>query len=275
MSSGLPSRRRRRHRPGGHADAAPAARARVPRARDRAVRLRALRRARARRRRGDGATSPCRRSARRPSRASTSRSSPPAAPPRASGRRASSTRAPWWSTTPRAGACTTTCRSSSREVNPDALAEPPRHHRQPQLLHDADGRRAQAAPRRRRDRAARDLTYQAVSGTGKARRGRAARPVPRAAARARDRPPQRLRPPDRLQRAPPRRLVRARRRPHRRGAQADRRDAQDPRRLLDPRQRHLRARAGLNGHSEAVNVQTREPSSPPSARASCSPRRPA
>ncbi len=48
-------------------------------------------------------------------------------------------------------------------------------------------------------------TYQAVSGTGRRGRRGAARPVARAAARARDRAAERLRAPDRLQRAAPRR----------------------------------------------------------------------
>ena len=52
------------------------------------------------------------------SRASTSRCSRPARASAPSGRRASPTRAPSWSTTRRSGACTTTCRSSSRRSTP-------------------------------------------------------------------------------------------------------------------------------------------------------------
>ena len=86
-------------------------------------------------------------------------------------------------------------------------------------------------------------TYQAVSGTG---RHAVDELLDQSHALLHEReiaPPECLRAPDRLQRAPPRRLVRRRRGPHRRGAQADQRDAQDPRRPVDPRLRDLRARA--------------------------------
>ena len=43
------------------------------------------------------------------------------------------------------------------EVNPEAADAPPRADRQPELLDHADGRRAEADPRRGRDRAPRDL----------------------------------------------------------------------------------------------------------------------
>ena len=91
------------------------------------------------------------------------------------------------------------------EVNPDALAAPSRDRRQPQLLDDADGRRAQADPRRGR------IERLVISPT---------RPSPapasapstscstsrtRCCTSARSQPPERLRAPDRLQRAAPRR----------------------------------------------------------------------
>ena len=73
-------------------------------------------------------------------------------------------------------------------------------------------------------------TYQAVSGTGKARR-RAARRRRTRSLHGEDAAGAAVyAAPDRLQRAAARRQLRARRRPHRRGAQADQRDAQDPRR---------------------------------------------
>ena len=121
---------------------------------------------------------------------------------------------------------------------------PPGDRREPELLDDAARRRPQAAPRRGRDRAPGDLHLPGRLRHRQGRRGRAARPVPRAAPRAPDRAAAGLRPPDRLQRAAPRRLVRRGRRSHRRGAQADQRDAQDPRRPRDPRLRDVRARAG-------------------------------
>ncbi len=126
---------------------------------------------------------------------------------------------------------------------PRGARRPPGDRREPELLDDADGRGAQADPRRGRDRATGDLDLPGRLRHRQAGGRRAARPVPRAAARARDRPARVLRPSDRLQRAAPRRLVRRRRGPHRRGAQADQRDAQDPRRPCDSRFRDLRTRA--------------------------------
>ena len=125
---------------------------------------------------------------------------------------------------------------------------PPRDHRQPELLDDADGRRAEAAARRGRDRAARDQHLPGRLGHRPACGRRAARPVARPAARARDRAA-------RAQYAhqiafnalPHAGSFADGRRPHRRGAQADERDAQDPRRPVDPHQRHVRARAGRHG----------------------------
>ncbi len=152
---------------------------------------------------------------------------------------------------------------------------PPGHHRQPQLLDDADGRRAEADPRRGGHRAAGDQHLPGRVGHRQARGGRAARPVPRAAARARDRAAERLRPPDRVQRAAPRRHLRRRRGPHRRGAQADQRDAQDPRRSGDPRLRHVRARAGRQRPLRGRQRADARASSLPSAPASCWPRHPA
>ena len=128
------------------------------------------------------------------------------------------------------------------EVNPDDARRPQGDRRQPELLDHADGRRAEAAPRRGRDRAPRDrhlpgglrhrqggvdeLRDQSRAVLDDERSGRLGLPAP-----------------DRLQRAAAGRQLRRRRRPHRRGAQADQRDAQDPRRRRDPRQRDLRARA--------------------------------
>ena len=62
------------------------------------------------------------------------------------------------------------------EVNPEALDAPPRHRRQPQLLDDADGRGAEADPRRRRHRAARGLDLPVGVRHGPARGRGAARP---------------------------------------------------------------------------------------------------
>ena len=86
-------------------------------------------------------------------------------------------------------------------------------------------------------------TYQAVSGTGKRAVDELLDQSHALLHERADRAAQRLRAPDRVQRAPPRGLVRRRRRSHRRGAQADQRDAQDLGRRHDPDQRHLRARA--------------------------------
>ena len=118
-------------------------------------------------------------------------------------------------------------------------------------------------------------TYQAVSGTGKQAVDEL---LDQSHALLHEReiePPERVRPPDRVQRAPPRRLVRRRRRSHRRGAQADERDAQDPRR---PRRSASAPRACACPSSPATprpSTCRRATSSRPSEPASCSRRRPA
>ena len=129
-----------------------AARARVPGARDRAVRLRALGRARAR-----GRAASCRRSSEETIQGFDL----------ALFSAGGSTSGEWAPRFAEAGAVVVDNSSRWRmhddvplvvsEVNPEALAAPPRDRRQPELLDDADGRRAEAAPRRGRDRAARDL----------------------------------------------------------------------------------------------------------------------
>ena len=91
------------------------------------------------------------------------------------------------------------------EVNPEALEGHKRDRRQPQLLDDADGRRAEAAATTRPGSSAWSIsTYQAVSGTGKA----AIDELLRAGARDPPRRARRRRPiypaPDRLQRRSPR-----------------------------------------------------------------------
>ena len=159
---------------------------------------------------------------------------------------------------------------------PRRARRPPRDHRQPQLLDHADGRGAEADPRRGRHRAPRDQHLPGRLRHGQARRGRAARPVPRAAARARHR----SRPTPTPTRSPstrcptPARFARGRG-PHRRGAQADQRDAQDPRR---PRDRASPPPACACPSSTATpRRSTCRPASRsrPSARASCSRQRPA
>ena len=131
-----------------------------------------------------------------------------------------------------------------RRGQPRGPRRPQRHRRQPQLLDHADGRRAEAALRRGRDRAAGDLhlpgRLRHRQGGDRRADGTVARDPPRPAGRqAGDLPAA-----DRLQRARPGRQLPRRRRPHRRGAQADQRDPQDPRRPGDQGLRHLRAGAG-------------------------------
>ena len=155
------------------------------------------------------------------------------------------------------------------EVNPDAVDEPQRADRQPELLDDADDGRAGADPARGRDRADRRLHLPVGLGHRPAR-GRRARRARRArcshgdGARGRG-----LSAPDRLQRPAPGRDVQGRRRLHDRGAQDDGRDAQDPRRLARRRSGSRRPACGCRCSSatrESVNVQTREPLSPEECR---------
>ena len=144
------------------------------------------------------------------------------------------------------------------EVNPEALDVPPRDHRQPELLDDADGGGAEAAPRRGWHRAAGDQHLPGGLGHRQAGGGRAARPVPRPAARARDR------------------AARARTRTRSRSTLSptrarSRRETTTPTRSASSSTRPARSSATprsasratcvrvpvVNGHSEAVNVQTR------------------
>ena len=205
---GLPSRGRRRHRAGGLADAAPAARARVSRARGGAVRLGALGRAGARGRRDRR---------RRSDRPGARRGRHPGLRSGAllrRGVRLGRVGAPLCRRGGRGGrqllALADARRGAARGGRGQSrrARRAPRDCLQPQLLHDAGGRRAGAAARRGRHRAARDLDLPGGIRHRQGCRGRAARPVPRAAARARARAARRVRPPHRVQRAPPRRLVR-------------------------------------------------------------------
>jgi len=182
----------------------------------------------------------CADSATRRSRASTSRSSPPAAPPPASGRRALRGR--------RGGrrqlvALAHGGRSARRRRGqPRGSGEPPRDHRQPELLDHADGRRAQAARGRSRDRAARD---QHLPGRLGHRHASCRELLDQSHALLHERE---IAPPSEYAHqiastcSPHAGSFRRGRGSHRRGAQADERDAQDPRRPVDPRQRHLRSR---------------------------------
>ena len=270
--SAHPRRGRRRHRRRRHDDARAAARARVPGLGDRAVRVRALGRPGARRR-SDGPGADRRRRHRA---ASTSRCSPPARRARASGRRGSSS----------TGATVIDNSSCFRrdpevplvvsEVNPHALERPPRPDRQPELHDDADARGARADPPRGRDRAAGGLHLPVGLGHRARRRSRSSRPGARVAARDRDRRRRRSIPqPIAFNVIGAVEIVRRRRRPHRRGAQDDVRDAQDPRGRVDRRWPSRASGCPVRiCHSEAVNVQTREPTLGPRSAARCSPRRP-
>ena len=159
------------------------------------------------------------------------------------------------------------------EVNPHALRGPPRPDRQPELLDDAADGGACADPPRGRDRAARRRDLPVGVGDRSEGDGGARRPGPGGA----DGPPMpapEIYPEhDRVQRDRCGRELRRRRRPHRRGAQDDVRDAQDPRgRSIGVAVTCVRVPVRIS-HSEAVNIQTREPLT--SARApSCWRRRP-
>ena len=169
----VPGRRRGRHRRRRLDHARGARRARLP---GREVVPFASERSAGRKIECDGASSTCRPlSRRRRSRASTSRSSRPAARSAPSGRRASSRPAPWWSTTPASGACTTTCRWSSPRSTPTRsrrhrgiVANPNCSTMQMVValapIHDAAGIERLVVS-----------TYQSVSGTGAARDRGAAR----------------------------------------------------------------------------------------------------
>ena len=158
------------------------------------------------------------------------------------------------------------------EVNPEALDGHQRPDRQPELLDDAADGRAQADPRRGRDRAPDRLDLPV--GVGHRRQGgRGARGADARRRSHGEEPPapDGLPAPDRVQRARRRRQLRRRRRPHRRRAQDDVRDAQDPRRRGD-RDRASPARAcrcvnsplGVGERADARAAQRR------GARASCS-----
>ena len=110
-------------------------------------------------------------------------------------------------------------------------------------------------------------TYQAVSGTGQ-RAVEELHDQAEAILEAKELPAaERLPAPDRLQRAAAGRDVQGRRRLHDRGAQGDgARRARSSAATDIGDLGHLRARAGLTGHSESVNVQTREPLSPEECR---------
>ncbi len=96
------------------------------------------------------------------------------------------------------------------EVNPGALAGHHGNHRQPQLLHDADGRRAEAALHEEAGIERLVIsTYQAVSGTGRRRSRSCSTSHTRCCTRGRSRAAA-VRAPDRFQRAPPRRQLRRR-----------------------------------------------------------------
>ena len=200
--------------------------------------------------------------------ASTSRCSRPALRAPASGRRGSSSAAP-----------TVIDNSSAFRRDPDDPAgrlggqparagAPPRPDRQPQLLDDADGRRARADPSRGRDRAARRRPRTSPSPGPGRRRSRSSTAQAHASLHGMEMPAAGdLSGADRVQRDRRGRQLRRRRRPHRRGAQDDVRDAQDPRGRVDRRGRHVRPGAGADRPlGVAVNIQTREPLSAEEAR---------
>ena len=162
------------------------------------------------------------------------------------------------------------------EVNPDALAQTPARGiiANPNCstmqmvvalkpLHDAA-----------RHRATRRRTYQAVSGTGRAASTSCSTSRTRCCIEASIRAARRIRAPDRFNALP------------HAGSFADGDGHTDEERKLINETRKILGDPGIrvsatcvrvpvvNGHSEAVNVQTRD-RSPPSARASCSPPRPA
>ncbi len=127
---------------------------------------------------------------------------------------------------------------------PGGARVPPRDHRQPELLDDADGRGAEADPRRRRDRAARDLHL--PGGVGHRQeavdelldqshallhgaRDRAAAMPTRTRSRSTRSPTPAASPPGDDHTDEERKLIE--------------RDPQDPRRRVDRDQRHVRARA--------------------------------
>ena len=262
MSTGLPSSRRRRHRPGGHADVARScASARSRRAEIVPVRVRALGRPRARRVLDRAGPSP-----RSPSRALTSRCSRRAARPRASGLRASPRPGAVVIDNSCAGGCTRTCRSSSARSTP-RRSTPPRDHREPELHDDADGRRAEAAPDAAGIERLVISTYQAV-GTGKGRRG-AARPVARA---VHEREIARQRPTRIRSRSTPCPTLAASREgdDH---TDEERKLINETRKILgdavDPRSAPRRARAGRRPATPRPSTCRRAMRSRPSARASC------
>ena len=130
------------------------------------------------------------------------------------------------------------------EVNPHALAaHPPRHHRQPELLDDPDGRRAEAAARQVPDQARRGRDLPVRFRRRQGGHGRALVAIPRA---ARERPgdPAGVHQADRLQLHSPHRQVHGRR-VDQGGVEDDGRDPEDPRPRHQGR-RDLRPRAGLH-----------------------------
>ena len=219
----------RRHRRRGLHDPRRHARARLPGRRGRAVRLRALGRAQDRLRRRDARR--CGRSPTSRSRASTWRCSPPAAPSARSGR-------------PRfaeAGAVVVDNSSFWRmhddvplvvaEVNPEALDAHQRHRGQPQLLDDADGRGAQADPRRARASSGSWSPPTSRCPAPASARSRSCTTRRAAVLEAKELPAPAVYPHQIAFNVLPQvETLQGRRRLHHRGAQDDGRDAQDPRR---------------------------------------------
>ena len=189
------------------------------------------------------------------------------------GAEAGSRPARWSSTTPATGACTTTCRWSSPQVNDDAVED----HNGLVANPNCTTMQLMVALKPILDAAGIERlivsTYQSVSGTGRQRDRGAARASPRRCSTASRPRPGGLSPPGRLQRAAAGRDLQGRRRLHDRGAQGDGGDAQDPRALRGGRDLgHLRPRPG--GH-RPLGVGQRPDRAGTSRRrsaASCSPR---
>ena len=131
------------------------------------------------------------------------------------------------------------------EVNPHALARPPRPDRQPQLLDDAADGRAGPDPPRGRDRAAGRRHLPVGVGHRPARRSTSSTAQAHASLHGMEMPAPEIYP-DHIgfNVIGAAGNVRRRRRPHRRGAQDDVRDAQDPRGRVDRDRGHVRPGAG-------------------------------
>ena len=152
------------------------------------------------------------------------------------------------------------------EVNPEALDTPQGHHRQPELLDDADGRRTQADPGRRGNRAPGDQHLPGGVRQRQGRRRRAPGPVPRAPSRGR-----------RSRAGKYAHQIAFNALPHA-GSFAPGDDHTDEERKLINETRKILSDPSIrisatcvrvpvvNGHSEAVNVQTRTPLAPERAR---------